>query len=203
MNKNKSHLLLLSLVVAVALISTISSQHAFAHARTTLSVTDPVARTISVVLGHTNEPTYGVEPGIHDGKHNMEIILTDAATNLRLSGASLKADMYYFDNLTQFNKATSADKASDKKTGVTVGTVFGDPGHYLIREVQDSGIYGYRVYGTVNYFGEATVPIDTTVFCKSSQGDSTKFNSPGWSGSFGCTEDIKDIKFPKKHKKAD
>jgi hypothetical protein len=200
MNKNKSHLLLLGTIVAVALIST-TSQHAFAHAHTTLPVTSPVPRTISVVLGHTNEPTYGVEPGIHDGKHNMEIILTDAATNLRLSGASLKADMYYFDSLKQFNKAQSVNKASDKKTGITVGSVFGDPGHYLIREVQDKGIYGYHVYGTINYFGEATIPIDATVFCKSSQGDTTKFNSPGWSGSFGCTEDIKDIKFPTKHNK--
>ena len=202
MNKNKSHLLLLGTIVAVALISTTSVQHAFAHSHTTLPLPAPLApRTISVVLGHTNEPTYGVEPGIHDGKHNMEIILTDAATSLRLSGASLKADMYYFDNIKQFNKATSVNKASDKKLGVTVGSVFGDPGHYLIREIQDSGIYGYHVYGTINYFGEATVPIDATVFCKSSQGDTTKFNSPGWSGSFGCTEDIKGIKFPTKHYK--
>ena len=197
MNKNKSHLLLLSAVVAVALISTTSTQHAFAHAHTTLDVTSPVHRTISVVLGHTNEPTYGVDPGIHDGKHNMEIILTDAATSLRLSGATLTADMYYFEDIKQFNKATSVNKATEKMTGVTVSSVFGDPGHYLIREIQDDGIYGYHVFGTINYFGEATIPIDATVFCKSSQGDTTKFNSPGWSGSFGCTGDISDIKFPK------
>lgn len=58
------------------------------------------------------------------------------------------------------------------------------------------GIYGYHIYGTINYFGVATVPIDSTIFCASSQGPTTKFNSPGWSGSFGCTEDIAKIKFP-------
>lgn len=196
MKKNKSHLLLLSAIVAVALISTTTTQHVFAHAHTTLDVTSPVTRQISVVLGHTNEPTYGVEPGIHDGKHNMEVILSDTATGLRLSGASLKSDMYYFKNIKEFNKATSVNDAKSKNTGVPVSAVFGDPGHYLLREVQRPGIYGYHVYGTVNYFDVAQVPIDATVFCTSSDGPTSKFNSGGWSSRFGCTGDINDIQFP-------
>ncbi len=195
MTTNKSHLLLLAVIVTVALITVPSAQHAFAHAHTTLPVTSPVQRTISVVVGHTNEPTYGTEEGIHDGKHNMEVILTDAATGIRLSGAQLKADMYHFKGLQGFNKKT-LDQVPYKKTAVTVGSVFGDPGHYIIRELQSPGIYGYHIYGTINYFGVATVPINTTIFCSSSQGPTTKFNSPGWSGSFGCTEDIDSIRFP-------
>jgi hypothetical protein len=82
---------------------------------------------------------------------------------------------------------------------VTVGSVFGDPGHYLVREVQNDGIYGYRLYGTISYFGVASVPIDATVFCTSAEGPTTKFNTAGWSGSYGCTEDIDDILFPEKN----
>jgi hypothetical protein len=39
-----------------------------------------------------------------------------------------------------------------------------------------------------------------TVFCTASDADdeanTTKFNSPGWSGSFGCPQDIDTIAFP-------
>lgn len=201
MKKNKTQLLLLSSVLAVAMISMMSTQHVFAHSVRTESFNlHGMQHGISVVLGHTNEPTYGVESGIHDGKHNMEIRLLDAATKLPLSGANLKADMYYFKDIKKFNKATSPNDADDVMKGVTIGAVFGDPGHYIIRELQDVGIYGYHVYGTISFFGVHDVAFDKTVFCRSSQGDTSKFNSPGWNGGFGCTDDIKDIKFPKKGK---
>jgi hypothetical protein len=60
------------------------------------------------------------------------------------------------------------------------------------------GIYGYRLYGNISYFGVANVTINSTVFCTSSddEGNTTKFNSPGWSGSFGCPQDIDTIAFP-------
>lgn len=183
------------------LLSGVIMQQAFGHASTTLTLTeDPVVgKKIRVVLGHTNEPTFGAKPGIHDGKHNMEVFLSDSDTRLPLAGASLKADMYYFKDIKAFNKATSPDDATEKRLGVAVGSVFGDPGHYLIREVQKDGIYGYRLYGTINYFGEGSIGIDSTIFCRSSEGDTSKFNSPGWSGSYGCTEEIDDILFPEKN----
>ena len=38
------------------------------------------ANPIRVVLGHTIEPAYGKLPSIHDGKHFLEVHLTDDAT---------------------------------------------------------------------------------------------------------------------------
>jgi hypothetical protein len=80
--------------------------------------------------------------------------------------------------------------------------VFGDAGHYMARQVMQPGIYGYRLYGTIDYFGMAEVPIDTTVFCRAADseggaaGNTSKFNSEGWGGGYGCTERIADIYFP-------
>ncbi len=202
MNKNKTQLLLLSSVLAVALLSTVATQQVFAHSVRNESFTaHGTLHTIQVVLGHTDEPTYGFENGVHSGKHNLEITLSDQPTKLRLNSANLKADMYYFKDIKKFNKATSVKDATDVKTGVTVNSVFGDSGHYIIRELQTPGIYGYHIYGTINYFGIHNQPIDVTIFCKSTQGDTTKFNSGGWFGSFGCTDDIKDIKFPSNSKR--
>lgn len=189
---------------AAALIFMLGSgamvQQAFAHASTTLTLDEePVAgKKVRVSVGHSNEPTYGAQQGIHDGKHNFEVFLADSDTRIPLTGASLKVDKYYFQNINTFQKASSLDQADGIEKGVTVGSVFGDPGHYLARQVQLEGIYGYRLYGTVNYFSVGTVDIDSTIFCKSPDGDTTKFNSAGWSGSFGCTENIKDIFFPEK-----
>jgi len=194
---------IMAAILSIALVSGYAAilQPAFAHAHTTLAVPDgPAAgHEIQLVLGHTSEPTFGAKPGVHDGKHNMEVRISDAATSLPVSGASLKADKYYFKDIRSFNRASSAERADEVVKGVTVGGVFGEPGHYVARQVQKEGIYGYRVYGTINYFGEGTVPIDSTIFCKSADGDTTKFNSPGWTGSFGCTEDVNDILFPKRN----
>jgi hypothetical protein len=171
---------------------------AFAHAHATLTLEDePVAgKQISVVLGHENEPTYGAKAGIHDGKHGLEIIISDEATSLPLTGASLKADKYYFRDIKSFEKADSPEDADAIVKGVDVRGVFGEAGNYLARQVQKPGIYGYKVYGTIDYFGVPSISIDTTVFCSSPEGDATKFNSPEWSGSFGYTSDINDSTFP-------
>jgi hypothetical protein len=173
---------------------------AFAHAHMSLFVEDgPVeGKEIEAVLGHTNEPTYGARPGIHDGKHGLEVSLTDAATGLPLTGATLQADKYYFKDITSFEKADSPEDADAMEKGVTVGAVFGEDGQYMARQVQQPGIYGYRLYGNVSYFGVATVPIDTMVFCRSAEGDTSKFNSDGWGGSFGCTPSIDDSRFPER-----
>ena len=148
------------------------------------------------MLGHTNEPTFGVLPGVHDGKHGVEVFLEDAATVLPLTGANLKVDKYYFKSINRFSKATSLEQADTIQKNVVLGGVFGDPGHYLSRQIQQPGIYGYRLYGTIDYFGEGTIPVDLTVFCSSPTGDTTKFNSENWFGGYGCTDNIKDIYFP-------
>lgn len=79
-----------------------------------------------------------------------------------------------------------------------MGAVFGETGRYEDRQVVADGIYGYRIYGNISYFEAANVTIDSTIFCTSSDdvGNTTKFNSHGWSGSFGCPEDIDTIAFP-------
>jgi hypothetical protein len=174
------------------------AQQAFAHASTSVTVDDGPAdgKVIRVVLGHTSEPSFGALPGIHDGKHNLEISLTDAETRMPLSGALLKVDKFYFESLSKFKAAKGPNSADEVETGIVVGSVFGEPGHYVHRQVQKDGIYGYRLYGTVSFFGEGSASIDKTVFCATEAGGTTKFNKGGWSGAFGCTEEIEDILFP-------
>jgi len=204
MNTKKRNLTVLAtaaIALGFVLVSGIVVQPAFAHAHRTLDVSsDHVAgKKISIVLGYTNEPAYGAKDGIHSGEHAVEVLLSDAATELPLTGASLRVDKYYFKSITSFNNAENVTKADEVMKNVSLPAAFGDPGHYTSRQVQMEGIYGYRLYGTISYFGIASIPVDTTVFCTSSDGPTNKFNSQGWSGSFGCTDDIADTAFPSKN----
>ena len=170
---------------------------AFAHSHMTLTPDIENVNSISVTIGHANEPTYGAKAGIHDGKHAFEVAIEDAETTLPLEGAELKVDKYYFRNIESFNRATSPEQADQVEKNVTVGAVFGEPGTYMARQVMQPGIYGYRLYGTISYFGIAEVPIDTVMFCgMGSSGNTSKFNGEGGSGSFGCTDDINGEYFP-------
>ena len=193
--------------LAIVLSSPTTMQPAFAHADTILPVNieddeeQQQGGGIVVVVGHTNEPAYGAKPGIHDGLHGLEVTISDNATGLPIGDAQLRADKYYFANLDSFNSATSVEDADEIEEGIDVGEVFGETGSYLARQVVADGIYGYRLYGNISYFGTANVTIDSTIFCSASDeeeggGDTTKFNSPGWSGSFGCPHDIDTIAFP-------
>jgi hypothetical protein len=201
LNNNKKNALVaigFALLLTVTIAST-SLQQAFAHAHTELAVQNAQlkGKVISVVVGHTGEPTYAARPGVHDGKHNLEVLVSDAATKLPLTGASLKADKYYFMDVQSFNNASSIEDADQIVKNVTISAVFGDSGHYMARQVMEKpGIYGYHIYGNISYFGVTTVPVDTMVFCKADNGNTTKFNSEGWSGGFGCTTDIDNNAFP-------
>ncbi len=78
--------------------------------------------------------------------------------------------------------------------------MFGEPGHYPAMQIVQPGIYGYRIYGTINYFDVAEVPIDTIFFCRLNTEDGlsanpSKFNSEGWEGGYGCVSDLNDIYF--------
>jgi hypothetical protein len=200
---NKKAIMLTTAAAALSLVLTSGMvvQQAFAHALNIqdLEVEGAGEREVTIVLGHTNEPTYGAKPGIHDGKHNVEVFLEDTETALPISGAELKVDKYYFKDFNAFKKAESLKDATEIEKGITLGGVFGDPGHYVARQVQKDGIYGYRLYGTIHYFGVAELVVDKTVFCRSPEGSTMKFNSPGWFGGYGCTEDIDDILFPEKN----
>ncbi|HEY7079141.1 MAG TPA: hypothetical protein VH500_05530 [Nitrososphaeraceae archaeon] len=192
-----------SLAVVVELGSIVIQQKvsAFPHAEIVIvpDINDPNqehAKPIAVVLGHSNEPTFGVSPGVHDGKHAVEVFLSDNATNLPISGAQLSVDKYYFKNYDNFAAATSPNEADDIKTNVPLTEAFGDKGHYLSRQIQQPGIYGYKLTGKINYFDVGEVPISETVFCSIPGKDTSKFNSEGWFGGFGCTDQIQDIYFP-------
>jgi hypothetical protein len=156
---------------------------------------------VVVTLGHSNEPSFGAKPGMHDGRHDFELSIEDAATALPLSGADLKLDRYYFGDIRAFNRASSPEDATEVDQGIGLGGVFGEPGVYSVRQVVKEGIYGYRVYGTIDYFGVAKMPIDSTVFCATPVGNTSKFNSPGWEGSFGCIEDMNSLLFPENNSK--
>jgi hypothetical protein len=168
------------------------------------------ANPILLILGHSNEPAYGKLPGIHDGKHNVEVILEDNATVLPIQGSNasdpnfpntqILVDKFYFKNSESFNNAQSPEDADAVELNVPVTAVFGQPGTFFARQVIDPGIYGYTLKGVINYYGVAAVPIpELTKFCSvRGEGveDNTKFDSPGWTGSYGCPTNIKDIFFP-------
>ena len=191
------------ILAATATLSLYSgTAYAFPHASTTINPdnSDPDqknANPVSVVVGHSDEPAYGVVPGVHTGEHDVEILLSDAATKLPLKGANLTIDKYYFKSISSFNAASSITQADEIKKNVKLSELFGDPGHYVSKQIQSPGIYGYKVYGTINYFDVAEIPIDKTVFCTSTEGPTTKFNKGTWTGAFGCTENIESITFPK------
>lgn len=189
---------LTALAAIAALIATASIDYAlaFPHAHMTITPTEQHANPISVVIGHSDEPAYGVDSELHQGKHNVELFLEDASTALPLSGAHLKIDKYYFADIQSFEEADSVSDATEVQSNITLGSVFGEQGHYVARQVVSDGIYGYRVYGTIDYFGVAEVPINATIFCNSSEGNTTRFNSEGWGGGFGCPEDINSLRFP-------
>jgi hypothetical protein len=181
--RRRRYIASLSVIVApLALIlsSPTTIQPVFAHTETTLpiNVDNQTGRSIVVV----------------------EVTLSDNATGLPIGDAQLKADKYYFTDLQSFDNARSVDDADETQEGFDVGAVFGETGRYLARQVVAEGIYGYRIYGNISYFGVANVTINSTVFCTAYDADdeatTTKFNSPGWSGSFGCPQDIDTIAFP-------
>src|SRR5688572_17316369 len=42
----------------------------------------------------------------------------------------------------------------------------------------------------------AQVPIDATIFCATPDGNTSKFNSGEWHGTYGCPGDINELYFP-------
>jgi hypothetical protein len=173
----------------------------YAHGHLILTPDIENVNPISVVLGHSNEPAVGVQPGVHDGMHGIEVSLEDTNTTLPLVGADLRVDKYYFRDFESFQNATSLEQADQVEQNITVEEVFGEPGEYRAPQIVQPGIYGYRLYGTINYFDVAEVPIDTVFFCTLNSddgvsGNTSKFNGEGWEGEYGCVSDINDIYFP-------
>ena len=203
LTKSSPPTMLIIILAGIAIVSTssysIDEAMAFPHASLIIDPDEEHANDIQVILGHTNEPAYGKLPGIHDGKHNLEVELLDAATLLPIPNATLFADKYYFQNIESFKRAESLEDADAIEINVPVTTVFGQPGTFYNRQVIDPGIYGYTIRGTIDYYNVTTVPLENiTKFCSIPGEDLTKFDSPksGWTGSFGCPQNIKSIFFP-------
>lgn len=201
LTKSSPPTMLIIILAGIAIVSTssysIDEAMAFPHASLIIDPEDEHANDIQVIFGHTNEPAYGKLPGIHDGKHNLEVELLDAATLLPIPNATLFADKYYFKNIESFKRAESLEDADAIELNVPISAVFGQPGTFYNRQVIDPGIYGYTIRGTINYYDVAQVPLEnTTKFCSIPGEDLTKFDSPGWNGSFGCPQNIKSIFFP-------
>jgi hypothetical protein len=205
MNTNKTQLFLVAAIASVMVLAGGASEQAFAHGGQVIGFNLPNGeyRLITVIMGHNSEPIAAQEPGKHDGKHPMEMFISDTRTGLDLANADLIVDKYYYKNDKAFNKAV--DKGfKPLETDVTVGAVHGDPGHYFARQIlAQPGIYGYHVTGTVNYFGVMDVPIDVKAICRDTPDGGATFNNPSWFGGFGCTPDIDDGKFPGKKVKHD
>jgi len=203
--KQTTNFAILGIVAGIALVSTVGMQDASAHQLAVLFGDDDT-NNIFFVLGHTNEPAFGVDPGVHDGKHNMEIRLSDDATDLDLpeGDTNLLLDKYYFKSVKKYNKAESVEDATQVVKDFPIGQAFNDPGHYIHRQIIQDGIYGYRVHGTIDYFGVGDRDVDITFFCAADgMDDPAKFESVGplgaiTFGEFGCPESTDDIKFPQK-----
>jgi hypothetical protein len=196
MNKMKKTSILAT-IVALTMFSAFGLHEAFAHQRVDIESGHDDNK-IRVTVGHTNEPAYGASSA-HDGRHGFEMSIVDLDTRLPVptTGSSLKLDKYYFKDIAKYNKATSVDKADQIQKNIALGSLFGTPGVYLHRQIVDTGVYGYRIYGTVNYYGVETIPIDITAFCDSAEMTSaTKFESGSWAGSFGCPISIDNTAFP-------
>jgi hypothetical protein len=210
---SSSQTMLVVLLASITIISassySINEAMAFPHASITIETGfegsgNLFPNTIDLVLGHTNEPAFGKLPGIHDGKHNVEVLLEDSSTVLPVQNGelfedtNLLVDKYYFKDLESFQSASDLTEADDIELDRPLSAVFGDPGHYVNRQVIDPGIYGYTVKGTINYYGVSEVPIQVTKFCDIADQDLTKFDYPKntWQGSYGCPTNIKDIFFP-------
>ena len=199
---------LMMILAGIAIISassySIDEAMAFPHASLVIDPEEEHANDIRIVLGHTNEPAYGKLPGIHDGKHNLEVDLSDDATTLPISNATLFADKYYFENIESFKRAESLEHADAIELDVPVTAVFGQAGTFYNRQVIDPGIYGYTIRGTINYYDVALVPFEVTKFCSSPGKDLTKFDTPdSWTGSYGCPQNIESIYFPESEKRPD
>jgi hypothetical protein len=202
---NKTTTAVMSIASALAAIGLLLASSftvtVYAHGHLILTPDIDNVNPISVTLGHSNEPAFGVQPGVHNGMHSVEVSLEDSNTTLPLVGADLRIDKYYFRDFESFQNATSIEQADQVEQNITVGEVFGEPGQYRALQVVQPGIYGYRLYGTINYFEVAQVPIDTIFFCTLNSDDgasenTSKFNNEGWEGEYGCVSDINDIYFP-------
>ena len=189
------------ILAGIAIVSassySIDEAMAFPHASLVIDPEEEHANDIRIVLGHSSEPAYGKLPGIHDGKHFLEVDLSDDATTLPISNATLFADKYYFENIESFKRAESLEYADAIELNVPVTAVFGQAGTFYNRQVIDPGIYGYTIRGTINYYDVALVPFEVTKFCSIPGEDLTKFDTPdSWTGSYGCPQNIKSIFFP-------
>ena len=206
---------LMMILAGIAIVSassySIDEAMAFPHASLVIDPEEEHANDIRIVLGHTSEPAYGKLPGIHDGKHNLEVDLSDDATTLPIANATLTADKFYFADLESFEQATSPFQADEVERAVPVTAVFGQAGTFYNRQVIEPGIYGYHIKGVINYYDVADVPVDVTKFCNIAGENApedvlTKFDFPrpnsdpnypfDWQGSFGCPINIEDIFFP-------
>src|SRR5918993_3710136 len=86
----KSSSTILILLASIAIISpsyyALNEAMAFPHASIIIEPEEEHANPIEIVLGHTDEPAFGKLPGIHDGKHFVEVRLLDERTTLPLQG---------------------------------------------------------------------------------------------------------------------
>ncbi|HJS65414.1 MAG TPA: hypothetical protein VJ767_11245 [Nitrososphaeraceae archaeon] len=206
---SSANILVILAGIAIISASSFSLNEALAkpHASLTLDSDEPNVNPISVVLGHTNEPSFGKLPGLHDGKHFLEVEISDSATTLPIRTATLFADKYYFKDIKSFENAQSLQDADDIELNVPISSVFGSPGLFYNRQVQDPGIYGYTLRGSIDYYGVGIVNIpndpEPTIFCTIEGKDTSKFNKGAWSGSYGCTQNLKSIFFPESAKYPD
>lgn len=152
---------------------------------------------IKIVIGHSNEPSFGHKEGVWLGMHDVNAKVSQ--NDIPIVNATLSVDKYFFKNAKEFNKSDSLDDAKKESLDNPMSKKYGTDNLYQNRQIVTDGIYVYRVYGEAN--GES---VDVTVSCfDKDMDDPAKFNSfdSGYK-KFGCPENIDDIKFPGENKKS-
>ena len=124
-------------VAAVMLFAAVGPEQAFAHGGKVTGFTIPNGqpdngRSITVIMGHNDEPTRAQEQGKWFGEHPMELFIRDTRTGLNLANAELTVDKYYYKNDKAFNKAVKKGEFVPIETDVPVTAVHGIPDTSLL-----------------------------------------------------------------------
>jgi hypothetical protein len=199
MIKSRFAIMAAASVAAAMLLLSGNVNTAWAHASANLNLPTDVTRGVRLTIGETAEPAYV------DSPHNIDIAIRDRLTGLPVGNAhkkldgtqGLKVDAYFYPkgvtpSVTGTEPAALAAGPgfTDSKLNQNVRTIFGKLGSYQADDqfYSKTGITLYRVYGVINYYGDAEIPVDVWI-----DGGAVKRGVSGattvtWSGGFGLQD---------------
>ncbi|WP_337862479.1 hypothetical protein [Nitrososphaera sp.] len=198
---NKYVTMTIATVAAAILLLSAGANIAWAHSSTNLPLPSDPNRGVKLTVGETSEPAYD------DEFHNIDIIIRDKLTNMPVGNAhkkldgtqGLKVDSYFYPKGTtpsvtgtEPGPLSPGPGFTDKKLDQSVRPQFGKLGSYSASSqfYTKVGLTLYHIYGVVNYYGDAEIPVDVWVAGDGHHGLAVKRGVSGsttvtWSGGFG------------------